>query len=42
MDEWNWKKLKGRYTKLIFFKVYEIDCKSDERSEIVSDWVMIE
>jgi hypothetical protein len=30
-------KLKNRYTKLIFFKVYEYDCKSDETTGIVRE-----
>jgi hypothetical protein len=37
MDGWNWKKLKDEYTKLTLFKVYGYDCKSEERSGVVSE-----
>jgi hypothetical protein len=29
--------LKDGYIKLTFFKVYEYDCKNDERSEMISE-----
>jgi hypothetical protein len=30
------KKLKKKYTKIILFKIYKYDCKSDERSVVIN------
>jgi hypothetical protein len=31
MDDWDWNKLKDGYPKLILFKVWVLNCKSDKR-----------
>jgi hypothetical protein len=33
----NWKKLKDWYSKLRLFKVWVLNCKNDERSEVISE-----
>jgi hypothetical protein len=39
MDGWNWKELKDRCSKLTLFKCWILNCKSDERWEVISEEV---